>query len=144
MRVPLAVLLACFLFLPSIGTAAPTLDDPEMLYMLAVKSQGLNFPGVKPWHIKASYILFDAKGKNPVNGVFEEWYVGPHRYKRSYTRPGFTQTDYGTDAGLYRSGEQKWPHARGTPDSHQSFRATCLIYKAPKTSLFRKPILLAT
>ncbi len=76
--------------------------------MLAVKSQGLNFPGVKPWHIKASYILFDAKGKNPVNGVFEEWYVGPHRYKRSYTRPGFTQTDYGTDAGLYRSGEQSW------------------------------------
>jgi TonB family protein len=34
--------------------------------------------------------------------------VGPHRYKRSYTRPGFTQTDYGTNAGLYRSGEQNW------------------------------------
>ncbi len=109
MRVPLPVLLACFLFLPSIGTAAPTPDDPETLYMLTVKSQGLNFPGVKPWHIKASYILFDAKGQNPVNGVFEEWYVGPHRYKRSYTRAGFTQIDYGTDAGLYRSGEQKWP-----------------------------------
>jgi TonB family protein len=108
-RASLAVLLACFLFLPSKGTASPTLDDPETLYMLTVKSQGLTFPGVKPWHLKASYTLFDAKGKNPVNGVFEEWYVGPHRYKRSYTRPGFTQTDYGTDAGLYRSGEQNWP-----------------------------------
>lgn len=77
--------------------------------MLALKSQGLTFAGVKPWHIKASYTLFDAKGNNPVNGVFEEWYMGRHRYKRSYNRPGFTQTDYGTDAGLYRSGEQKWP-----------------------------------
>ncbi len=108
MRVPLAVLLACFLFLPATRAAVPTLDDPEMLYMLALKSQGLNFPGVKPWHIKASYTLFDAKGNNPVNGVFEEWYMGPHRYKRSYNRPGFTQTDYGTDAGLYRAGEQNW------------------------------------
>jgi len=82
--------------------------DPDALYALVLKSQGLNFPGVKPWHIKASYTVFDAKGENPVNGVFEEWFVGPHKYKLSYTRPGFNQTDYGTGAGLYRVGEQKW------------------------------------
>src|SRR5271163_4707895 len=106
----LLLLFVCSLFLAAARADNGRItDDPEVLYGLVVKSQGLTFPGVKPWHLKASYTLFDAKGKNPVNGVFEEWYVGPHRYKRSYTRPGFTQTDYGTDAGLYRSGEQEWP-----------------------------------
>jgi TonB family protein len=106
----LLVLLLCSLFLSTARADDVRMtDDREVLYGLVVQSQGLTFTGVKPWHLKASYTLFDDKGSNPVNGVFEEWYMGPHRYKRSYNRPGFTQTDYATDAGLYRVGEQKWP-----------------------------------
>jgi len=105
----LLVLLVSSLFLAAARADDVHVTDPGVLYGIVVKSQGLTFSGVKPWHLKASYTLFDAKGNTPVNGIFEEWYVGPHRYKRSYTRPGFTQTDYGTDAGLYRSGEQNWP-----------------------------------
>jgi hypothetical protein len=43
------------------------------------------------------------------NGVFEEWWVNPHTYKLSYGRKGFVQTDYASDAGLFRMGEQQWP-----------------------------------
>jgi TonB family protein len=84
-------------------------NDPDALYALVLKSQGLNFPGVKPWHIKASYTVFDTDGSHPVNGVFEEWWMGPHKYKRSYSRAGFTQTDYAANAELYRVGNQQWP-----------------------------------
>jgi TonB family protein len=83
-------------------------DDPQALLALAAKSNGLNSPDLQPWHIKASYATYNADGKETLNGVFEEWWAGPHRYKISYTQANFKQTDYGTDAGLYRQGDQNW------------------------------------
>jgi hypothetical protein len=108
MRMLFFVLLLSSLFVDAAWADATEPDDPNALYALVLKSQGLNFPGVKPWHIRASYTVFDTKGSHPVNGVFEEWWMGPHKYKRSYIRSGFTQTDYATEAGLYRVGDQKW------------------------------------
>lgn len=104
----IALLLSSLWLAPAMADmAAP--DSPDALSTEVLQSQGLNFSGAKPWHLKASYTVFDKDGKDPVNGVFEEWWTGPHTYKLSYSRPGFSQTDYATDAGLYRQGEQAWP-----------------------------------
>jgi Gram-negative bacterial TonB protein C-terminal len=80
---------------------------PDVLYASVFHSQGLNFSQVKPWHLKAHYTVLKA-GKM-VSGIFEEWWVAPHTYRLSYSRKGFVQTDYASDAGLFRVGEQQWP-----------------------------------
>ena len=94
------------------GRAAKAETPPDVLYASVIHSTGLNFPGVKPWHIKVSYSIAVKKGQPTEQGVFEEWWVSPHKYKLSYSRPGFKQTDYATDAGLYRVGDQQWPGGR--------------------------------
>lgn len=106
----LAALLGLLSSLAPLVADVSSSDSPDALYMQVLQSQGLYFPGVKPWHLKASYTVFDSDGKHPANGVFEEWWMGPHKYKLSYRRSDFSQTDYATDAGLYRQGEQAWPH----------------------------------
>jgi hypothetical protein len=35
--------------------------------------------------------------------------VGAKKYKRIYKSDNFNQTDYATDNGLYRYGDQAWP-----------------------------------
>jgi hypothetical protein len=41
--------------------------------------------------------------------VYEEFWVGAKKYKRIYKSDNFNQTDYATDKGLYRHGDQQWP-----------------------------------
>lgn len=72
---------------------------------------GLQPAGLLPWHIVIEYDRFDEDGDNVDSGVFEEYWAGPKKYKRSYKSDGFNQTDVATENGLYRSGDQKWPSA---------------------------------
>src|SRR6185437_8694108 len=46
---------------------------------------GLSSMEPHPWHVKANFQTFDPDGKPKENGVFEEWWAGPHKYKVSYT-----------------------------------------------------------
>ena len=68
--------------------------------------QGIN----TPWHIIISYDQFEGDGDNVHSGVFEELWDGPKKYVISYKADDLKQTDYATDHGLYRSGDQKWPN----------------------------------
>jgi len=61
-----------------------------------------------PWHVKLTYDQFDEDGDNVHSGSFEEFYVGPKRYKQILTGDVINQIDVATDAGLYRSGDQTW------------------------------------
>jgi TonB family protein len=92
---------------PPATAAMPS--DPAQLLALAAKLDGLTGQDVKPWHLKASYETFDEKGKSTGTGTYEEWWVSDKQYKRSYTSASFTQTEYATEKGIYRSGEQTWP-----------------------------------
>jgi hypothetical protein len=83
--------------------------DPGSILGLAAKMNGLDGPDVKPWHLKVSYQFFNAEGAPDRFGTYEEFWVSDKIYKRSYTSGSFTQTDFGTDHGLYRSGNQAWP-----------------------------------
>jgi TonB family protein len=100
------------------ASAAPNLSsmptDPAALLAAGSKVNGLNGPEIAPWHIKATYQEFDAKGKLSSTGSYEEFWFSDKSYKRTYTSPTFTQTDYATERGLYRSGSQAWPGPRET------------------------------
>ncbi len=63
-------------------------------------------------HIKVSYQTFDHDGDPEISGTYEELWISPRKYKRSYASASFTQTDFATDGVLYRSGNQEWPGSR--------------------------------
>ncbi|MGH9596124.1 MAG: hypothetical protein ACRD3K_04945, partial [Edaphobacter sp.] len=58
---------------------------------------------MKPWHLKLSFQLFDAKGKPTETGTIEEWWAGRTMHKTVYTSPSYTGTEIKTKDGLYRS-----------------------------------------
>jgi TonB family protein len=89
--------------------ATPMPSDPAAILSLAAGTNGLDGPDVQPWHIKVSYQTFDSDGDAENSGTYEESWVSPRKYKRSYTSAHFTQTAFATDGGLYRSGNQDWP-----------------------------------
>jgi hypothetical protein len=70
---------------------------------------GLESAGVLPWHIVVTYDQFDEDGDNVHSGVYEEYWAGEKKYKRIYKSDDFNQTDYATDRGLFRQGDQQWP-----------------------------------
>jgi len=74
-----------------------------------VALNGLESPDLQPWHIVVSYDQFDEDGDNIHSGVYEEYWAGPKQFKRIYKSDDFNQTDFATDKGLYRLGDQKWP-----------------------------------
>jgi hypothetical protein len=75
---------------------------------------GLESADVHPWHMVALYDQFDEDGDNVHSGVYEEFWASPNQYKKSYKSDNFNQTDYGTEAGLFRRGDQQWPDAAET------------------------------
>jgi TonB family protein len=87
-------------------------SEPAAMLSLAVSANGLNGPDVQPWHIKVSYQIFDHRGDPETSGTYEEFWISPRKYKRSYTSANFTQTDFAVDGALYRSGNQEWPRSR--------------------------------
>jgi hypothetical protein len=90
-------------------TNPPVPQDPEEMLLAAAQVNGLDAPGLKPWHILVSYDKFDEDGDNVDSGTYEELWAGPKKYRLSYTSHDFTQTDIATADGLYRVGAEKWP-----------------------------------
>ncbi|PYU76834.1 MAG: hypothetical protein DMG49_00770 [Acidobacteria bacterium] len=87
----------------------PMPKDPAAILNVAAKVNGLGGPGLRPWHVRVSYQTFDTNGHSQDFGTYEEFWISDKKYKRSYTSGNFTQTDFATDRGLYRSGNQNWP-----------------------------------
>jgi TonB family protein len=69
------------------ATAANSIDDPQL----------------KPWHLKLSFELYDAKGNPTEKGTIEKWWAEPSKEKTVYTSPSYTSTEIRTKDGLYRS-----------------------------------------
>ncbi len=83
----------------------PLPKDAREILSLATKVNGLGAPGLQPWHVKASYETFDREGKSDGHGTFEVFWAGPRKYKQTFTSSTFTQTEYGTASGNYRTGD---------------------------------------
>jgi TonB family protein len=90
--------------------AAPALPkDPKQLMLLAAQSNGLVGPDLKPWHLHATFKATDESGNTIDQGTFEELWASRTKFRRTLTGIGYSQTDYGTEHGLMRSGDQQLP-----------------------------------
>jgi TonB family protein len=101
----------CFVFLlllaaqAGFGQAAtpsvPT--DPHAVLAAAEPLYDFSDPAMKPWHLKASYQLYDLKGKPAEQGTWEYWRASPNVHRSTWTREGATRTDWWTaDGALHR------------------------------------------
>ena len=99
---------AFVLTLPSQKTPAPLPSDPSALLDLTRQKNGLSGPDIPPWHIHGTYKTYNEKGSVMQEGTYEEWWIGPAKYKRSFASSIFTQTDYADGAKLFRDGFQGW------------------------------------
>lgn len=83
--------------------------DPKELLLLAAKSNNLAATDMRPWHLKASCTVLDQQGAVSQQGTLEEFWASPIKTKRIYSGSSFSQTEYVTEKGRFRSGEQTAP-----------------------------------
>jgi TonB family protein len=88
--------------------APPALpQDPLALMTLGQQKNGLGGADIKPWHMRGTFHFYK-DGKPEYEGIYEEWWFSPARYKLSFTSPKAIQTDYATGNVLLRDGTQDW------------------------------------
>lgn len=76
------------------GSAAPGLPkDPRAIFAAAAPFYDFTSPDLKPWHLKATYQLYDEKGKPTEQGTYEYWWASPKVHRSTWTRPSATHTD---------------------------------------------------
>jgi TonB family protein len=96
--------------------AAPSTNSAEVItpkdakerMELAEKVNGLHGLDI-PWHLKASYEVFRLDGKSTDTGTYEAWHVSPKQYRLALRSPLISVEEYGTDHGVFRTGDQDWP-----------------------------------
>jgi hypothetical protein len=86
----------------TIGDVKPSLPkDPGAVFASAAPFYNFSDPSLKPWHMKASYQLYDENERPSSQGTFEYWWLSPKVYRSSWTRPGSTHSDWHTADGKY-------------------------------------------
>ena len=110
MRVPVRYQLPCLLFLLPFGRqlvaqnsqVAETPKDPAAVFAVAAPSYNFSDPTLKPWHLKATYQLYDDAGKQPTEqGTFEYWWISPTVHRSTWTRGSTTYTDWHASDGKH-------------------------------------------
>lgn len=77
--------------------------DPREVFAMAAPFYDFTSPTLKPWHLKATYQLYDENGKPGEQGTYEYWWVSPQAYRSTWTRVGAKHTDWRTPDGRYVS-----------------------------------------
>jgi len=75
--------------------------DPREVFAAAAPFYDFTSATLKPWHLKASYQLYDEKGDPTEKGTYEYWWISPAVYRSTWTRPGATHTDWHTADGKH-------------------------------------------
>ena len=104
MSILVAVCLACSASLPGqqASTAAPGLpQNPREILAAAAPFYDFSSASLKPWHLKATYQLYDEAGNPSQQGTYEYWWVSPQVNRRTWKRPGATHTDWHTADGKH-------------------------------------------
>jgi TonB family protein len=74
------------------STEMPT--DPRAIFAAAAPYYNFNDSSLKPWHLKATYQLYDAEGKPGELGTYEYWWASPDVYRSTWSRPSATRTEW--------------------------------------------------
>lgn len=75
--------------------------DPRAIFAAAAPFYDFAGADLKPWHLKASYQLYDENGRPTEQGVYEYWWASPTVYRSTWTRPGAQRTDWHTADGKH-------------------------------------------
>lgn len=107
MRPPffLALFLVCASQLPAqtpANTEPGLPKDPSAIFAAAGPLYDFTSPELKPWHLKATYQLYDDNGKPSEKGTFEFWWASPNVHRTSWARPGASQSEWYTADGKQR------------------------------------------
>jgi TonB family protein len=86
--------------------------DPDALMLLAAKFNGLTGEDNEPWHLKASYTVYDDQGAAKEQGAFEEFWAGPQKSRTTYTVGAESVTIYSTATGNFRTGSLAQPNGQ--------------------------------
>jgi hypothetical protein len=93
---------------PATPTNVATPADPNQRMELAGKMNGLLGLDI-PWHIKATYEVFGPDGKSTDTGTYEEWRLNADQYRIALHSPSISAEEFGTDHGVFGTGQQGWP-----------------------------------
>jgi len=87
-----------------------TMDQSNLQAWLDARrdENGLSSANLQPWHMVIAYDQFDEDGDNVHSGVVEEFWGGPQKSRINFKSDEFSQTDFVTERGLYRAGDQRW------------------------------------
>src|ERR1700679_529332 len=86
------------------ASASTMPSDAKELMLLAAKTNRLRSPDLKPWHLVATYQIFNDDGSIKSEGTMEEFWVSPTKNKLIYTSGAQSQTIYDTGQGEYTVG----------------------------------------
>jgi TonB family protein len=75
------------------------IKDPRAIFAAAAPFYDYSDTALKPFHLKATYQLYDENGKPSEQGTFEYWWASPNVHRASWTRPGATRTYWHTADG---------------------------------------------
>ena len=106
MRIHLVPGFLIWVLLPASGQAPratlPGLaKDPQAIMTAAAPFYDFNAADLKPWHLKASYQLYDETGKPTEQGTYEYWWASPTVYRSSWIREGTAHSDWHTADGKH-------------------------------------------
>ncbi|MGA2351064.1 MAG: TonB family protein [Terracidiphilus sp.] len=89
-------------FAQTAANAGPGLPkEPREVFAAAAPFYDFASRELKPWHLKATYQLYDEKGKHSTLGTYEYWWVSPLEHRSTWTRTGMTHTDWYPGDGKY-------------------------------------------
>lgn len=94
----------------SIKSPSPLPKDPAALLALAARHNGLIGPNLKPWHIQATYQLYDPKGNPTQKGTFNEWWATPSKYTITFDRSSYHLRRVVNANGTFVSGNDAIPY----------------------------------
>jgi TonB family protein len=91
----------CVLFiaiaLPALAQQVPAPElpkEPHAIFQAAAPYYDFADPSLKPWHLKATYQLYDRDGNPGEQGTYEYWWASPNVYRSTWTRPSATHSEW--------------------------------------------------
>lgn len=87
------------------NAATPVGAEAKALLQKAALTHGLEAEPAKPWHITFSLHVRDDRGGFQDQGIYEEYWAGPKKYKRIYSNNHFRFLEWGTEKGVFTEGE---------------------------------------
>lgn len=84
------------------STPAPGLpQDPHAILDAAKPYYNFDDPALKPWHMKATYQLYNEQGKPYTQGTYEYWWASPKVHRSTWSRSGAIESEWDTADGKY-------------------------------------------